>query len=520
VLDLLIDGATLVDGTGRPGYRGAIGVVGDRIAWVGTEWVDPPEALRRIEAAGQVVAPGFIDVHNHSDLSPLVEPAMPSTLRQGVTTVVVGNCGSCPWPPAGAAECAALAGGDAAHMDLSWRTFDAYLRRLDEAHPAVNIATLVGHGALRMEAMGLSPREPTPAEIASMRTMAAEAMQAGAFGLSTGLIYVPGLFSRTDEIVAVAEEVARAGGRYASHIRGEGEHLFRAVDEAIEIGRRSGLPAHVSHLKCETSLVHGSAAELLRRVHDAEDVTADQYPYTAWNSSLSSLLPPWAPVEGIAKLARTDLDRLRASVEDGEPGFQSSVKGVGWSRIVVVGTADPRWSGKDIEAIADATNVQPFDAMVDLLHADPETSCIGHAMSEDDVRVIVADPEIFVASDGAAISPTGPSGGLPVHPREYGTFPRVLAKYVREEHVLTLEAAIRKMTSLPADRFGLSGRGRIEEGAVADLVMFDPNTVHDIATFAAPHAFPAGIDLVMVNGAIAWDGSALGERAGSVLRSR
>jgi N-acyl-D-amino-acid deacylase len=520
VLDLLIDGVTVVDGTGRPGFLGSVGVLADRVAWVGTDGVAAPDAHQRVDASGLVLAPGFIDVHNHSDLSPLVEPAMPSTVRQGVTTVVVGNCGSSPWPPAGAAECAALAGGHPAQMDLSWRTFDGYLGRIDEAHPAVNVATLVGHGALRMEAMGLSPREPTRAEIASMRTMAAEAMQAGAFGMSTGLIYVPGIFSRTDEIVAIAEEVTRAGGRYASHIRGEGEDLFRAVDEAIEIGRRAGLPAHVSHLKCETALVHGRAAELLDRLHDADDVTGDQYPYTAWNSSLSSLLPPWAPVEDIGTLVRTEHDRLRASVEEGEPGFQSSVKGVGWSAIVVVGTADRRWNGKDLGAIAETAGVEPFDAMIGLLKADPDTSCIGHAMSEGDVRTIVADPDVFVASDGAAISPTGPSGGLPVHPREYGTFPRVLARYVREGHVLTLEAAIRKMTSLPADRFGLSGRGRIEEGAAADLVLFDPAVVADTSTFAAPHAFPVGIDLVVVNGAIAWDGSVLGERAGQVLRSR
>jgi N-acyl-D-amino-acid deacylase len=520
VLDLLIDGANVVDGSGRPGYRGSIGVLGDRIAWVGTGSVDPPEARRRIEATGLVLAPGFIDVHNHSDLSPLVEPAMPSTLRQGVTTVVVGNCGSSPWPPAGAAECAVLAGGDPSRMDLSWRTFDDYLHRLDEAHPAVNIATLVGHGALRMEAMGLSPREPTQAEIATMRTLAVEAMQAGAFGLSTGLIYVPGMFSRTDEIVAIAEAVAHAGGRYASHIRGEGKHLFPAIDEAIEIGRHAGLPAHVSHLKCETDLVHGKAAELLERLHNADDVTADQYPYTAWNSSLSSLLPPWAPVEEIGQLATTEHDRLRASVEEGEPGFQSSVKGVGWQAIVVVGTAEARWNGTDVGAIADTTGVEPFDAMIALLRADPGTSCIGHAMCEEDVREIVSDPDVFVASDGAAISPTGLSGELAVHPREYGTFPRVLATYVREERVLTLEAAIRKMTSLPADRFGLSGRGRIEEGAAADLVLFDPATIADTATFAAPHAFPVGIGLVVVNGAAAWDGRALGERTGRVLRSR
>jgi N-acyl-D-aspartate/D-glutamate deacylase len=241
----------------------------------------------------------------------------------------------------------------------------------------------------------------------------------------------------------------------------------------------------VSHLKCETSLAWGNAGALLERVHGA-GASGDQYPYTAWNSSLASLLPPWAPASDVVEIARRDGPRLRRAVEVGEPGFQSSVKGVGW------------------------------DAMVALLGADPTTSCIGHAMHEDDVRAIVADPEVMVATDGVAMSPNGPWAGVPVHPREYGTFPRVLARYVRDEDVLRLEAAIRKMTSLPADRFGLSGRGRIAEGAFADLVVLDPERVRDRATFDEPHAFPDGIDTVVVNGRVAWDGST-GERAGRVL---
>jgi N-acyl-D-aspartate/D-glutamate deacylase len=351
-----------------------------------------------------------------------------------------------------------------------------------------------------------------------MRRMVAEAMEAGAVGLSTGLVYVPGIYSRTDELVALAAEVAPFGGLYASHIRGEGRDLFAAVREALEIGARAGVPSHVSHLKCESSLVWGRAADLLA-LFDGRDATADQYPYTAWASVLWSLLPDWAPVAELPALVRDreTRERLVRAVEHGEPRFQSSVDGVGWDRIVVESTADARWNGRSIAEIGASLEVEPVDAMFRLLLDEPETAVIGHAMHEDDVRAIVSRPDVMVASDAAAMSPEGPLGGMPVHPRNYGTFPRVLGRYVRDEGLLTLEAAVRTMTSLPAERFGLDGRGRIVEGAAADLVVFDPATVADAASFERPHAYPVGIGAVVVNGRVAWDGER-GERAGRVIR--
>ncbi len=515
MLDLLISSASIVDGTGAPAFDGSVAVEGDRISLLVREPGPPLAAARSIDARGHVLAPGFVDVHNHSDLAPLVEPEMRSVVRQGVTTVVVGNCGSSPWPVAGAAEAAELVGLE--ELDVTWRTFGEYLEAMQARLPAANIAPLVGHGAVRMQVMGLERRDPSDEEMAAMRTLVAAAMADGAVGMSTGLIYVPGMFSSTDEIAALASESARSGGIYASHIRGEGEHLFRAIDEAIEVGRRAGLAAHVSHLKCETSLIWGRADELLERIHGADDVTADQYPYTAWNSSLASLLPPWAAVEEVGQIARSDWERLRRAVEEGEPDFQSSVKGTGWDRIVIMKTASRRWNGSSVAGIAEEMGMAPFHAMVSLLEEDPLTSCIGHAMREDDVRAIAADPEIFVASDGSAMSPEGPYAGVPVHPREYGTFPRVLAKYARKERLLSLEEAVRKMTSLPAGRFGLRDRGIVREGAFADLVLFDPAGIEDTSTFDAPHAFPKGIDLVVVNGHVAFDGSGTGDRAGRVL---
>ena len=522
MLDLLFAGGTVVDGSGSPGFAGWVGVGGDRILRVGREGELEPDSAQRIDVGERTIVPGFVDVHNHSDLSPIVDPDMPSALRQGVTTLVVGNCGVSPWPLSGFSDCLDFAGGDASDtLTPPWNGFGDYLGAIQAARPRVNITSLVGHGAIRSEVLGLERRPPTPQELARMRTFVAEAMDAGAVGLSTGLIYVPGMFSDTDEIVALAEDAAAAGGIYTSHIRGEGEHLFDAVAEALEIGRRAGLPTQVSHLKCESSLLHGRAEELLALIHGAEDATADQYPYAAWNSYSSLLLPPWAPVEEIASIAadRGSFEKLRVAVEEGEPGFQSSVKGVGWDRIVVVGTADRRWNGRDVASIAIEMEIEPMSATARLLSEDPNVFCTGHAMSEADVRTILSDPEVFVASDGTAISPDGPSGHFVVHPREYGTFPRAIA-LCRDENLLPFEAVIRKMTSLPAERFGIADRGRIAEGAFADLVVLDPTRVRDTATFDRPHSYPEGIDSVLVNGRLAWGGvGPLPDRSGRVLKA-
>ena len=516
-MDLVVANATVIDGTGAPGLPGWVAVEGDRIAGVGRG--DPPAAARTIDGRGLVVAPGFVDVHNHSDLSPFVLPTMPSTVRQGVTSIVVGNCGSSPFPLSSWDEGLSLAyaaPGDRPRP--AWAAWGDYLDAIDEARPAVNVATLVGHGSVRHEVLGDARRPPSDDELARMRTLVREAVADGAVGLSTGLIYVPGIYAHTDEVIALARAAAGAGGLYASHIRGEGRDLFRAVDEALAIGAAAELPVHVSHLKCETSLVWGRADELLARLADAPDATGDQYPYEAWNSSLSSLLPPWAPAERVAEIAAEDPERLRAAVETGEPDFQSSVEGVGWDGIVLETAPEARWRGRSVAAVGTERGIDPFDAMVELLTADPEISCIGHAMAPDDVRAIVADPGVFVASDASATAPDGPGGDLPVHPRSYGTFPRALA-LARDEGLLPMEAMIRKMTSLPADRFGLTGRGRIEPGAFADLVVFDAETIRDTATYEEPHVFPEGLVAVVVNGEVAWsDGSPSIACAGRALR--
>lgn len=305
--DLVIANATIVDGSGAPAFAGSLEVSGDRISRILRDGEPPSDAARRIEAAGRVLTPGFIDVHNHSDISPFVEPGMDSMMRQGVTTVVVGNCGASAAPPAGAAEMAELTGVRPEDLDLGWRTFGEYLSRVDAARPAINVAALVGHGSVRLAVMGEERRPPTPSEMAAMRALVEEALEAGAVGLSSGLIYAPGIYATTDELVALASVAGSRGGLYASHVRGEGAPVFEAVAECIEIGGRAEVPSHVSHLKVETSLVWGRAAELLSLIDDArargDDVSADQYPYTAWESELASCLPPCL-ARGVAVAAR------------------------------------------------------------------------------------------------------------------------------------------------------------------------------------------------------------------------
>ena len=521
-MDLLFRDANVLDGTGAPAWRAHVGVEADRIVAVTTN--EPGPAARTVDATGLALAPGFIDTHGHSDLSPFVEPTMDSAIRQGITTIVVGNCGTSAWPDAGRADAAELSGVRDEDLHVGWASYGGYLEAIDAAVPACNVAALVGHGAVRAEAMGAERRPPSRDELDAMRAFVAEALDAGAVGLSTGLIYPPGMHAGVDELIEIASVVAARGGLYASHVRDEGRRVFDAVGEAIGIGREAGLPAHVSHLKVESSYAWGRAGALLalldRARAEGTDVSADQYPYTAWETSLSACLPPWAPVEDLRDALTDDTarGRVRAAIERGEPGWTGAVDGLGWDRIAIGShRPDPSVTGRTVDDLARERGVEPVDLAIELLLADPFTGMIGHGMLEEDVREIVARPDVMVGTDGIAMSAAGPLGAFAVHPRYYGTFPRVLGHYVRDEGVLAVTSAIRKMTSLAADRFRLRDRGRIAEGAFADLVLFDPARVADRATFESPHRFPDGIELVVVNGHIAWDGTRI-ERAGRVVR--
>ncbi|HEY7661207.1 MAG TPA: amidohydrolase family protein, partial [Actinomycetota bacterium] len=382
--DLLVDNAVVVDGTGGPARPGSVLVEGDRVVAI----LDPgaPEAAVavRFDARGRVVAPGFVDVHQHSDLTPFVEPTMDSMLRQGVTSIVVGNCGSSAFPFDGAPELAAMVGSDVATLGLEPWTFGEYLRAIDETSPALNVAALVGHGSLRQAVLGLSDRAPTAEETARMRDLLSDAVAEGAVGLSSGLIYVPGLHATTEELVAVAGGLGNRG-LYASHVRGEGSSVFDAVAECVEVGRRAGVPSHVSHLKVEGRAMWGRAEELLELV-DGErsrgaDVSADQYPYTAWETELAAALPPWARTTDLAELLADPAGRRRLETALEDESWESVGQGIGWDRVLVgAHTADPGRTGQTIAAVASDLGIPPFEAVARLLIADPNAGMIGHAM--------------------------------------------------------------------------------------------------------------------------------------------
>jgi N-acyl-D-amino-acid deacylase len=528
VLDLKIEGATVIDGTGAAGARTDVGVRDDRIVAVGD--LSREHAGRSLNASGKVLAPGFIDMHSHSDWRLWENRRAESKIRQGVTTEVVGNCGFSPAPVS--PEFIDDLRGFALHvppgMDFSWRSFGDYLSAFDAGGLALNVAQLVGHGTLRIAAMGFARRAPTAGELAKMRSLLAAAMDDGAFGMSTGLIYAPGSYSDTAEIVEVAHAAARGRGFYASHMRGEGATLLQAVTEAITVGREANMPVQISHLKAAGKPNWGKVADALALIDSARaeglDVLADAYPYIASSTSLRTLLPDWALEGGVdAMLGRLKDSGARSQIRDAlttERGESMALR-VGWDNIMIVGTVARRDAeGKRLHEVAAARKLDPVEAIFELL-TDERGRCgvILFQMDEADLRRALAHPAVMVGSDGSSLAPTGPTAAMKPHPRSYGTFPRVLGEYAREQRTVSLPQAVHKMTGLPARRLGLRDRGTIRTGARADLVVFDPRRVIDVATYDAPHRYPVGIEHVLVNGRfVIKDGEHTGSLPGRVLR--
>jgi N-acyl-D-amino-acid deacylase len=531
-VDVKLSGGTVVDGTGAPGIRGDVGIRDDAIVAVGDLGRAP--AGLELEARGLVVAPGFIDMHSHSDWRLWGNRRAESKVRQGVTTEVVGNCGFSPAPvePARREDLRGFALYLPAGMDLGWSSMRDYLRRFIEGGSAVNVIQLVGHGALRIAAMGLGRRAPGAGELRTMRRLAAESVEGGAWGLSTGLIYAPGSFAETAEIVAVAREVGRCGGFYASHIRGEGETLLSAVREAIGVSREAGLPVQVSHLKAAGRLQWGRVREALDLLAAARaeglDALADVYPYRASSTSLRTLLPDWA-LEGGVEAMRARLadpatrEAIRESVASGTGSRARFADNIGWDGIqMATAPGRPEVEGRRLSDIAASDGLDPAEAALRLVEATGgRAAMIVFMLDEVDVRTVLAAPGVMVGSDGSALAPYGEMGQGKPHPRSYGTFPRVLGHYVRETGVLDLPTAVRKMTGLPAARLGLADRGVLRVGARADVVAFDPATVADRATYEEPHRYPDGIRHVLVNGRLVIRaGEHTGSLPGRVLRRR
>jgi N-acyl-D-amino-acid deacylase len=525
--DLIIRNAKVVDGTGNPWFRGDVAVAGASIAAVG---VVTEEAARVIEADGLFICPGFIDVHAHGDFTPFDKTVVDYKLRQGITTEVNGNCGfsAAPLDPSTVGLVRQYVEGFIAPeqgVPWNWRTLGEYLDSIARARLAINIAPLIGHGALRAAAMGYEQRAPRTAELDTMGALMREAMEQGAFGLSTGLVYVPGIYAQTDEIIDIAKVAARYGGLYATHMRNEGERLFEAFDEAIQIGRQAEIPVQISHHKAAGKANHGKVRETLKRL-EAErahglDITVDQYPYTASSTTLASVLPPWASVGGVPKILERLRDRamrraIKAELAADPQHGENMIRGCNWDEILIASVKSARnkvCEGKSLQQIAEMRQEEPLESVFNLL-LDEEcaVAMIMFTMAEEDVRTVMRHPTTMIGTDGIW------SHGKP-HPRIYGTYPRILGTYVREQRLLSLEEAVRKMTSFPAQKFGLWKKGIVREGMDADLIIFDPDTIAERSTFQEPHQYPAGLPYVILNGQVVVDQERYtGKLAGQVVK--
>lgn len=522
--DLILRGGTVVDGSGAPAYRADVGVLGGRIEAIGD--LSSAVAATTLDATGAIVSPGFIDPHTHSDLPLLVNPEAHSKIRQGVTTEVIGNCGSSPAPLVGphAAEVRARSGGGPqAQLDWDWQTYGDYLDRLVGARPSLNVVPLAGHVTLRVAAMGVENRPPTPEELQRMQELLEEALTSGAFGMSSGLMTPPSSYADTEELVALAGTLRQHDGLYFSHIRGEGNTLFRATAEAIEVGERGGVPVQIAHHKAAFRPNWGRMPHVTRlsewAVDRGVDVRFDVYPYTAGSAGLTQLLPDWVHEGGReALLGRLKDPATRARIREEVLAF-----GREWDRIYITAVQTPanaHLPGQTLAQIAEARKVEPVDVLFDLLLEERARAGMLHfIMDEADVEHVIKHPLSMIGSDGSSLSKEGPLGQGKPHPRSYGCFPRVLAHYVREKHTLTLEQAIRKMTSAAAERLRLTRKGLVRYGMDADLTVFDPQTVRDAATYSDPHQYAEGIRHVVVNGAATiQDSQHTGARAGQVLR--
>jgi len=525
VLDLKIVGGQVLDGTGAAATRGDVGVTGDTITAVGDLSREPAGAT--VEAAGLMVAPGFIDMHSHSDWRLFGNRRAESKIRQGVTTEVVGNCGFSPAPVSDEfrEDMRSFALYVPPGMDFAWRSVGEFLRRYEDEGLALNVAQLVGHGTLRLAVMGFARRAPSGSELSRMRGLMESAMADGACGLSTGLIYAPGSYAATEEIVEVARGAAR-GGFYASHIRGEAATLLESVAEAMRIGRESGLPVQVSHIKAAGRPHWGRVKDALALIDaaraDGLDVAADVYPYTASSTTLRTLLPDSALEGGIEAM----LDRLRdgatrARLRDEMAGGPVLARGMGWADIMIASAPSrPDAQGLRLDEIARRSGKHPIECVFDILTSERGRGyVILFQLDEADLRRALVHPRVMIGSDGSSLAATGPLADGKPHPRSYGTFPRVLGRYAREERLLTLPAAVHKMTGMPAARLGLADRGVIRKGARADVAIFSPERVADMATYEDPHRYALGIEHVVVNGRLVIEsGEHTGRLPGRVLR--
>ena len=515
--ELVIRNGKVLNGSGNPWFYADIGVTGDKIVAIGKG----VEGESVIDAEGLMVSPGFIDIHSHSDLPLLIDPRGMSKITQGVTTEVIGNCGTSAAPMNKKLQDYRnkyARSQTSPDFVYDWTDLNSYTKRLESQGIALNVAPLTGHGTIRQNVLGDENRAPSDTELAEMKKLLRETLKQGAWGLSSGLIYTPSQYAETQELIELSKELVPYDGLYASHIRGEGCTIISAIEEAIEIGVKAGVRVQISHFKVCGASNWGISDKTLQMVIDARaeglDIDFDQYPYTASSTGLAALLPPWVHEGGMDKL----LERIKTQEVRDKVRAEPMEEMEDWSRLMVVHAANhPSYEGLNIQEIADKENKEPLDTMCDLLLAENgQVMIVLFEIDDTDVRRIMQSHLGMVGSDGRAVSPESIPGK--VHPRYYGTFTRAIGHYVREG-VIPLQHAIRRMTSAPARRLGLKDRGLLREGYKADITVFDPERVVDKATFTEPHQYSEGIEYVLVNGEpIIKHGEYMGVLPGKVLR--
>ena len=528
--DLLIKDGQIVDGSGRPAYRGDVAITGDRIVRIGN--LKDASANRVIDARDLVVAPGFIDMLGQSETYVLIDPRVMSKVMMGVTTEITGEGESI----APINERLIKEQADffkRFDLKVDWRTLAEYFKRLEKQGAGVNLGTFVGATQVRAHVMGFDNRPPTAAELAQMKQLVAGAMKDGALGLSTSLQYVPARFAKTDEIVELAKVARQHGGIYATHQRSEANALDESLQEVFTIAEQARIPVEIWHLKTAYQKNWGRMPEVLNKISAARarglDITADVYPYIAGSTSLSACLPPWAQEGGgekmLSRLRDPELrQQLKKEISTDSKDWENIYLGSGGAAGILIGSVVNRelesLQGKRLEEIATAQNKDPLDALFDLILADhAQTGAIYFMMSENDLLAAMKSPFVSFCTDSGARATDGPLSGAKSHPRGWGSYPRILGRYVREQNVLLLEKAVAKMTGMPAKRVGLQDRGLLREGMFADIAIFNPQTVIDRATFEAPNQYPEGVVYVIVNGQLSVDqGKRTAALAGRPLR--
>jgi len=529
--DLVIINGHIIDGTGSPWYSGDIGIRDGKVAAIGNLTAAPRK--RTIDAAGKVVAPGFIDMLGQSEFTILVDPRLPSKIYQGITTEITGE-GSSIAPLNDAIIQSDRISYEHYKITPDWRTFGQYFSRLEKQGIGINLASYVGATQVRRMVLGDDDKQPTPEQLEQMRSLVRDAMKEGAVGVSTSLEYAPAPYAKTDELIALASEGGKFGGIYATHMRDESDSILEAIDEALRIGREGHVPVEIWHIKVAGKNNWGRMPEVVAKINAARasgaDVTANTYAYTAWFNDFSAFIPPWAHDGGTEKLVQrlkdpTTRERIRKDMLTRSKDWDNEWQEIPGPDAIMIGVVEnPKmlpFEGKRLSEIAKLWNKDPMDALFDFLIEDPSTGVAVFGMSQPDVTLALQQPWVSIDNDSSGTSPEGILGQEHPHPRAYGTFPRILRKYVREDKALTLEDAIRKMSALPAQRMRFTDRGVLKAGMWADVVIFDPVTVRDLATFDNPNQLSEGMDYVLVNGVPVIDqGKMTGSLPGKVLRGQ